>query len=66
MDDWVTPLEWENGIQNIPKMKRNTQNYLRSKKRVKYTKSGRSVIYKREWIMDYYRANTSHVAPKAE
>lgn len=65
MDIWITPEEWKDGISDLPAMKISTQNYIRSKKRIKYTKNGRSVIYKLSWIKDYYQNNIIDVEPKA-
>ncbi len=64
MDNWIRPEDWQNGLHDLPKMKIATQNYIRSKKRIKYTKNGRNVIYKKQWILDYYAMNTSDVIAK--
>jgi len=61
---WITPQDWEEGKYNLPPMKISTQNYLRSKKKqaIKYTKNGRSVLYRIDWILEYLEMNT--VQPK--
>jgi hypothetical protein len=60
---FITPEDWENGKYNLPPVKKSSQNYLRSKKKVKYTKSARNVIYKITWIHEYLEMNT--IEPKA-
>lgn len=62
IEKYITPEEWENGKYNLPPVKKSSQNYLRSKKKIKYTKSARNVIYKIIWILDYLDTNT--IEPK--
>jgi len=59
---YITPGDWENGKYNLPPVKKSSQNYLRSKKKIKYTKSARNVIYKIAWILEYLETNT--IEPK--
>jgi len=62
IEQYITPEEWENGKYNLPPVKKSSQNYLRSKKKIKYTKSARNVIYKIIWILEYLDTNT--IEPK--
>jgi len=60
MNVWITPIDLangENGAKDLPKIPINTQNILRSKKLITYTKTGRHVVYKREWIEKYLENN---------
>lgn len=68
MSIWITPKDLENSMNEangLPKIPINTQNILRSKKLITYTKTGRNVIYKREWIEEYLENNTRKAQPKA-
>ena len=62
IEKYITPEEWENGKYSLPPVKKSSQNYLRSKKKIKYTKSARNVIYKIIWILEYLDTNT--IEPK--
>jgi len=60
MDEWITPDDLKNATnaaKGLPKIPINTQNILRSKKLITYTKTGRNVIYKRVWIEEYLEKN---------
>lgn len=54
---WITTKELANGIFNFPQIPIVTQNNLRAKKRIQYTKIGRNVFYKKEWIDEYINSN---------
>lgn len=54
---WVSTKDWADGKYNLPYMSEDTQNYIRSKKRIQYTKSSKRVVYKKEWIEDYLNGN---------
>jgi len=54
---WITPKEIAKGIEGLPKIPINTQNVIRSKKMITYSKVGRKIVYKREWIEDYLERN---------
>lgn len=54
---WITTKELANGIFNFPQIPIVTQNNLRAKKKIKYTKIGRDVYYKKEWIEEYINSN---------
>ena len=67
MSKWITPIDLansENTAIGLPKIPINTQNVLRSKKLITYTKTGRKVIYKREWIEEYLESNIRKANPK--
>ncbi len=68
MSKWITPKDLENGTNEamgLPEIPINTQNILRSKKLITYTKTGRKVVYKRKWIEEYLDSNTRKAQPKA-
>lgn len=62
---WITTKEWEDGEYNIPKKTETAQAYIRTKRKIQYTKNGKKVIYKKEWIMDYLDSNIKKAQPKA-
>ena len=69
MSIWITPKDLanaENEAKGLPKIPINTQNILRSKKLITYTKTGRHVIYKREWIEEYLERNIKKAEEKAD
>ena len=57
MQEWILPEDIAKGIFNLPPISINTQNSLRAKKKIQYTKIGRNVYYKREWIEEYINSN---------
>lgn len=57
MKNWISTKELANGVDNLPKVSTVTQNNLRTKKKIQYTKIGRNVYYKKEWIEDYLNSN---------
>jgi hypothetical protein len=57
MSNWITTKELAGGIFGFPQIPIVTQNNLRAKKRIQYTKIGRDVFYKKEWIEDYLNSN---------
>ncbi len=65
MDDvWISTKDWSMGKYGLPPKNETAQAYVRSKKKIKYTKNGRSVIYLKSWILDYL--NNSIREPKAD
>lgn len=54
---WITTNELANGIFNFPRIPIVTQNNLRAKKKIQYTKIGKNVFYKKEWIEEYINSN---------
>ncbi len=67
MSVWITPKDLanaENEAKGLPKIPINTQNILRSKKLITYTKTGRHVVYKREWIETYLENNKREAKAK--
>ena len=65
MSNWITPKDLSLGIDDLPPIPISTQNFLRSQKKIQYTKAGRSVLYKKEWILDYLNSNIRKAQPKA-
>lgn len=57
METLLSAHEVSQGVFGLPPIPINTQNVLRSKKRIQYTKIGRNVYYKREWIEEYINSN---------
>jgi hypothetical protein len=57
MSQWITPEELSNGIDGLPPIPITTQNNLRAKRKLTYTKVGTRVVYKKEWILDYLNMN---------
>jgi len=60
MSNWITPEDLKNSLNEaigLPSIPINTQNVLRSKKKITYSKVGRNVVYKREWIEEYMEKN---------
>ena len=55
---FISTEDWEKGKYNLPPVKKTSQNYLRSKKKIKYSKSARNVVYKIAWILEYLETNT--------
>ncbi len=53
----ISAKEISEGIYGFPPISINTQNILRSKKKIQYTKIGRNVYYKQEWIEAYINSN---------
>ncbi len=64
MSNWITPKDLSRGIDDLPPIPINTQNYLRSQKKIQYTKVGRSVLYKKEWIEEYLERNMRKACSK--
>jgi len=61
---WVTTKDWAEGKHGLPPKEESAQAYIRSKKKIKYTKNGKRVVYLYDWIMDYL--NNSIREPKAK
>lgn len=57
------PKDVANGINGLPAIPIKTQNTLRSKRKIKYAKIGRKVVYKQIWIEEYI--NNSIREPKS-
>ena len=64
MSEWITPKDLSQGTEDLPPIPINTQNFLRSQKKIQYTKVGRSVFYKKEWILEYLNKNMRKAKPK--
>ena len=57
-DKYLTTEE----VEIIYKIKRKTQNTLRQKRKIAYTKIGRDCVYKPEWIEEYLAKNMVEAA----
>lgn len=57
MEQWISTKDLDLGLNNLPKISIITQNNLRAKRKLQYTKIGKNVYYKREWIEDYINSN---------
>jgi len=66
MSHWITPRDVENGIDDLPSISITTQNNLRAKRKLTYTKIGTKVVYKKEWILDYLNSNIRKAYPKTK
>jgi hypothetical protein len=64
--EWLTPQDIADGINGLPPIPIKTQNTLRSKRKVKYTKVGRRVVYKKEWWEEYIEQHTREPKTKAD
>jgi len=55
---WIFPDELAEGkVPTLPKMSIQLQNTLRKSKKLTYTKIGKRVVYKKEWIEEYIERN---------
>ena len=61
---WITPDELSAGIDGLPPISITTQNNLRAKRKLTYTKVGTRVLYKKEWILEYLNKNMRKAKPK--
>ena len=66
MDNWISTKELDKGIDDLPAISITTQNNLRAKRKLTYTKIGTKVVYKKEWILDYLKSNIRKAHPKAD
>lgn len=57
---WISVSELENH-KYFPPMDKQLQQNLRSKNKIKYTRVGNKIFYKKEWIEDYLKSNTRDV-----
>ena len=64
MSNWITPENLNKGIDGLPCIPLITQNNLRAKRKLTYTKIGTKVVYKKEWIIDYLDSNIRKAKPK--
>jgi len=64
MCHWITPKDLEDGIDGLPSISITTQNNLRAKRKLTYTKIGTKVVYKKEWILNYLKSNIRKAQPK--
>lgn len=61
MKKYYTSQEVEKGIDDLPPIPKNTLRSIRQQKKIKFTKVGKSCLYKKEWIEEYLEANTRDV-----
>jgi len=66
MSNWISTKELSEGIEDLPAIPITTQNNLRAKRKLTYSKIGTKVVYKKEWILDYLNSNIRKAQPKAE
>ncbi len=64
MPQWITPDELAHGMADLPPIPITTQNNLRAKQKLTYTKVGTRVLYKKEWILEYLNKNMRKAKPK--
>jgi hypothetical protein len=57
MNTWISPATLSKGLNDLPPIKISTQNHLRSQRKLKYTKIGKEVMYKKEWVLEYIDTN---------
>lgn len=57
MSKWIRVSELAEGIDEFPPLSIQSQRNLRLKNKIKYTKLGKYVLYKKEWIEDYINSN---------
>ena len=62
--EWVTPQDVAKGVRGLPPIPIKTQNTLRSKRKIKYAKVGRKVVYQIKWVEEYIKQNIRE--PKAK
>jgi len=63
MKEWFTNEDLSNGNYEhiFPIFEKVTLQALRSRKLIKYTKIGKTIVYKKEWIEEYLESNTHDV-----
>lgn len=66
MEQWISTKDLNLGLNNLPKISIITQNNLRTKRKLQYTKIGKNVYYKKEWIEDYINSNIRPVKTSQE
>jgi hypothetical protein len=55
---WIYPNDLAEGkVSSLPQMSIQLQNTLRKSKKLTYTKIGKRVVYKKEWIEEYIERN---------
>ena len=64
-DKYISTDELEEGLQNGIKIDKRTQDTLRSKRKLAYTKFGNRCFYKIEWILDYVNHNKVEAISKS-
>ncbi len=57
MNNYIYQKDLVNGINNLPKIGKSTQAIARKNGKLQFTKIGRHIVYKREWIEDYINSN---------
>ena len=56
---WIYPKDLaDENVVGLPKMSIQLQNSLRKSRKLTYSKLGRNIVYKREWIEEYLEKNT--------
>jgi len=57
MNNYIYQKDLADGTNNLPKIGKSTQAIARKKGKLQFTKIGRHIVYKKEWIEDYINAN---------
>jgi hypothetical protein len=51
MSEWIYPKDLADGkVEGFPEISLSTQVEARRKRQITYSKAGRNVVYKREWV----------------
>jgi len=67
MSEWIYPKDLADGkVEGFPKISLSTQVEARRKRQITYSKAGRNVVYKREWVETWLEKNIRKAQPKAE
>jgi hypothetical protein len=65
MSEWIYPKELAEGrVDGFPKISLSTQVEARRHRKITYTKTGKHVVYKREWIEEWLNNNIRNAKPK--
>lgn len=57
MERYYTAEEIEKGIEELPPISRTLLRNLRLNRKIKYSKIGRTCVYKKSWLLEYIKAN---------
>lgn len=67
MSEWIYPKDLAEGlVPGFPRISYSTQVEARRKRKITYTKVGKHVVYKREWIEEWLNNNIREAKPKAD
>lgn len=54
---YISKEDLADGYKDLPKVSLVTQRNLRANKKIRYTKVGRTIYYKYEWVKEYLEKN---------